>query len=1072
MGRPLTRPFGSFCLLLALSLLPARSALASTSPDEVSARSLVTTHPPEQVVLSSASAHESDLSLAGTDSVYLLGGPRTEEGRFQSSGFIPDDQGWWRRDLTRRSVDWRVSDYNASNLGGHGAGNLAAWCGRETDDGFVRLPGYGNDWDDWMFFRSALTDPTVGQTISLDFVFNLDTEPDHDFFEVAYDSAGTWVTVLRMSGTNRDANDGFPAPGLRYSDLGADPIVYAGDDYGGPNGNEIVLRMRFVSDEAVSDEDGLATTVAGAVQVDDVSVVWSEGSSFEDFENAFGEWAPSLTPFAGEFSMVRPTFHDGGLDPCSENRTPMMTFIDAGQLQPDIICDAGIIPPAWCSTGGSLSSTWSYGFPGGWVVNYTDGVSESFEYPPDEPLALRNEVWSPEIEWDLAGTEDDGPDFVGAELRYSMWDHLIPDNGIAAVWHVRSRTDGGQWSPWRDRDVFYLGDGNSRWVRRHHDLTDLLVQDPAQIQVALGVWDVARDLGLPGDDATPAPLFDDVSVVKYRVEGPFISALRAHLAQSGFPPVGHLDVSTPSSRDALDVPFDMARDVSAGMAIEPGDSVVATVTPAVVGSAVDDVRMVWILEKNDFFEDALRAVPSRIVDENVVTGAERWSGEVVGQAVTDSGGETVPGEYFFDLPDVDFLYPGDVLRYHLQATDDGGRTNTLPADLAGFADGELYETRFVVRGLPSLRDGSWGHPKKLVIDLVERLDPRRPLLEYTFAELGFVNGFDYDLFRVPLAADALSNGIGSAGAHGATAAQLDGYESILVLGGSESGVLLSDGSGLSGNDRSDDLGLLDAWRQLPGDRNTLYLGDSLVSGLAGGGARGAAYVEDVMAVDLRGDDVRAEIGGETSPVVTPVSPFFLTRLAIYGACPERRRFDHILPLAGATVDHEFEDHMGNQYSSAAASILHDRTIDGDRKVDITLPFGLPATQSPMRKATTNTTARTELFREIFDYFGVVSGAGVVGAPPTVRPALEIHPNPFNPRTTLRFLDLPVGADLEVRVLNARGEHIASLHQGPYRGDGLVWNGTDDSGSPVASGVYFVEAHGGGLDEVRKVALVR
>ena len=50
------------------------------------------------------------------------------------------------------------------------------------------------------------------------------------------------------------------------------------------------------------------------------------------------------------------------------------------------------------STGGSVSPGISYGVPGNYVLNYTGGLSFG-------EVNLTNEIWSPEILWDLPGPE-------------------------------------------------------------------------------------------------------------------------------------------------------------------------------------------------------------------------------------------------------------------------------------------------------------------------------------------------------------------------------------------------------------------------------------------------------------------------------------------------------------------------------------------------------------------------------------------------------------------------------------------------------------------------------------------
>ena len=65
------------------------------------------------------------------------------------------------------------------------------------------------------------------------------------------------------------------------------------------------------------------------------------------------------------------------------------------------------------------------------------------------------------------------------------------------------------------------------------------------------------------------------------------------------------------------------------------------------------------------------------------------------------------------------------------------------------------------------------------------------------------------------------------------------------------------------------------------------------------------------------------------------------------------------------------------------------------------------------------------------------------------------PNPFNPNTTIRF-DLPVRSSVTLSIYNAVGQRIRTLvrgdrEAGPYA---VVWDSRNESGHPVASGVYL------------------
>jgi M6 family metalloprotease-like protein len=83
------------------------------------------------------------------------------------------------------------------------------------------------------------------------------------------------------------------------------------------------------------------------------------------------------------------------------------------------------------------------------------------------------------------------------------------------------------------------------------------------------------------------------------------------------------------------------------------------------------------------------------------------------------------------------------------------------------------------------------------------------------------------------------------------------------------------------------------------------------------------------------------------------------------------------------------------------------------------------------------------------------------------------PNPFNPTTTIRF-DVPRDASVELGIFDLRGRRVASLHRGPIEAGyhDVRWEGRDDKGRSVASGLYFVRLTGPGFSDARKMMLAR
>ena len=76
-------------------------------------------------------------------------------------------------------------------------------------------------------------------------------------------------------------------------------------------------------------------------------------------------------------------------------------------------------------------------------------------------------------------------------------------------------------------------------------------------------------------------------------------------------------------------------------------------------------------------------------------------------------------------------------------------------------------------------------------------------------------------------------------------------------------------------------------------------------------------------------------------------------------------------------------------------------------------------------------------------------------------------------TTLQFTQGTAG-NVTVTVFDLSGSIIRVLaRQNQAAGDyGITWDGTNRSGAKVARGLYFIKIVGPGIDEIRKVLVVR
>jgi len=93
--------------------------------------------------------------------------------------------------------------------------------------------------------------------------------------------------------------------------------------------------------------------------------------------------------------------------------------------------------------------------------------------------------------------------------------------------------------------------------------------------------------------------------------------------------------------------------------------------------------------------------------------------------------------------------------------------------------------------------------------------------------------------------------------------------------------------------------------------------------------------------------------------------------------------------------------------------------------------------------------------------------------PTTTGFTSIHPNPFNPQTTVQFA-LVAPQHVRVAIYDVRGALVRRLaDQSMPAGDhSLVWNGLDDGGRTTSSGIYFVRLIAGNVVETRKVVMLK
>jgi len=85
-----------------------------------------------------------------------------------------------------------------------------------------------------------------------------------------------------------------------------------------------------------------------------------------------------------------------------------------------------------------------------------------------------------------------------------------------------------------------------------------------------------------------------------------------------------------------------------------------------------------------------------------------------------------------------------------------------------------------------------------------------------------------------------------------------------------------------------------------------------------------------------------------------------------------------------------------------------------------------------------------------------------------------YPNPFNPTTTIRY-SLSKASKIKLSLYDAQGKFVQHLIHNSQQEPGsyqVVWNGKNNAGESVSSGIYFYRLLGDGFELSRQMILIR
>lgn len=961
-------------------------------------------------------------------------------GDYSFDGFFgPDVQGWIgqeRRDGLQAGVFFHVAD--TTELSGGDVGRLivlegehSMWCGASpTATGelcyYAALPGYGNGWRQ----RFASIKFPYNGDVTVTFLGIWDSEPAEDITYLEFLNKDGYWEYLEMYDYWQPGDtvelESFVIPQTLLPD-------------------SLQVRFSFYSDGAWSDEDGIWPT-DGAIIIDSLTLADTSGViDFQDFEaepvgahiTNDGHWHAMIPDTRGDFSGL---------------------FSGLAVLQED-----GCI--------GNASALW--GFFNGSADDYScGGHPEQLAVPRGDPMSyayedfVSNEIWSPLIDWDRDIHGSPIPAAAGqAMLEFDVYRDLPVDNLVFYDWFIRSLVDSCA-GMWRTDNYLYFGDRKD-WYRHRAQVAGYVEPGAEYVQLALRAVDMCPYwCGYIGSGTchSQAPLFDNIRFVRVGLPGPSWDVSQGYWAQGMFQDNFAAD-GTLTGTVRMDNPY-----------LESS------------GLPRDEIK-VWVTSRDGIDchvpgqQSSGPAVYCHVKDVSPAKSGGIVSGDLTNYPLISTGGgwtvlqclsfrnDNQGPEFEIDLND-ELYQPGDTVWYYFSARDVNGNTNYWSAAL-GVTTSET-EARAHAMEVTCLPANALNEATDILyIDGFNGYGAQ-PYFESAFEMLGIKP----DRYDVQNPTYVPGSGPGARVAD--VVQQLASvYGKIIWNTGYFRNAGINDGLDIGGSKKSsDDFGMLYEFLDQSPNAPGVYLsGDNLASWWSASAGTGA--------INLRGTYMNFNVVNSShTDAGEPVSPLVIgypytcfdhptdgvdTLIAFAGGCSGLNDFDILEPNGPAGTAMAYS---GHPMRGAVLSQVTQNTV-GDTARVILSGFSFHVIRD---FSVGSPPARARHLQAILEYLGsgVGSSVGTADLIPFENSLSQNYPNPFNPTTTIDFT-VESRARVDLSVFDVAGRRIRILASGihsPARVHRVHWNGRDDAGQPVASGVYFCRLVTEGFTQTRKMILLK
>jgi hypothetical protein len=1010
--------------------------------------------------------------------------------------------GWFRSDLRiqndgnvywniRDSFDGALVDTLAAGPGDDAfiGGNAAVLSKHDLCWGFP--DGYGTSW------YQALCIRYVGDSL-LDFDVLVDTEGGFDFLVVQTDSACAAASLI-----DYDVTPWGTASTLRDNVAtlsGQTTEHYANIPLGGyGTADTHCVYIAFEEDGAFNQEDGQLLSANGAALVVDNVVLSGAYPSSEDWDGggsgANGDYAFANLHDAEPFGMwVRVFQNISDNDLCTTNTT--CAWLDTDHTTPTV---ANVAAQAFAPNGFVMRNWRDTAVMGAWVS--------------------------------LAST----PGAVGSVLTFRRFPGNFFNNSRGVQnWSVRSKTKiantdtpaGGDSldcvTPWSH--AFQWNSLNTyAWQTSVFDMSSNVALGARQIQVRFRQSDwrwIAGATPPASFQPAPGPFWDRIRVGRRLLTGPAMNEGidNRYQAQDGAPTNANVSGSFPPPNWAQDPNGDIfgttsfTRSTDGGIgANHPrlivGDSITMIFTDARGAGGIASVAWYGAIVRGPH---AGKAPPPYTVGASgffCVPADTSWLGVI-----------PVPGNWAVDMDDT-YFRGGDEVHYFWLATDvQGGGSSHPPgleAEPASVAEaqavtGGLFEISYLpaIEWSPAYlaRIAANPHgdlaPTQTEIDSSAQStcilyynhvnsrrysgDANRTSFMQTLDQLGYKGSYDvYDHSGLGNSNNALGSRM--------TVAQARNYAVVVMdVGHRGPGTpIIPDGTDLDSKKIDMDSWLTN-WLQAVGQGSTLpnhtlwLMGDDWAQESAAELLEAQAQVTFVAPNQATSSNPIAVAQQSHAMIQGCAVNSPMVSWSLDGGCPILRNYDAIAALGVATETHTYDNDgvapIAAPGTGKGAIVMHSDAAFGSNTImqthawsdirDLGAP-GSPEPEETLLAQVLNCVLPVDC-RQTPDEQVDVPGEESTSAIPA-RTALHPNvPNPFNPTTTIRF-DLAHAGHVSLRIYDVSGRLVRRLIEAKLEAAGGLeakWNGLDETGNRVASGVYFYRLVTADFDATRKMVLMK